>query len=477
MDKSEITVVEQGIVSQVTQFETYLDTLGLPSENIIASIEERGRIMQMLPQLISELPDEQKRDARYLSKFVAGAAIGLFDASLNFVWDEVVVSLRKKIVFYGIDTFYDSAVSEKYRDQYKDEEDLSGIKDKVMLDNLKKLEWISDIVYRKLCHILDMRNQIGASHPNTYDINAFELLGWLQTCVKEVIADKPSNTAIQIREIIENLKKNEQIIDSVTLESIEKAVSEFSSGMAGNLLRSLFGLYVADDTDPEIRQNILLLSAVVWKYCKDDIKYDLGEKKQLYRNNLQKEKEALAYTFFEKCDGLRYFSLDERSLQLSSLCDELCSAHNGWDNYYHEPPYAREIMKYIKKPSDIPEDRMVKIINTFLMCRIGREVSYCGGVSQGALQYYDRLFEILTEEQVKVVLAEFRNHLDSIYNGNGVRAKNAAAIVKKLRRDEFSDRLKEIIDYMIGFADRKIINKVYHDKGFKDVASGVLNLS
>ena len=134
-------------------------------------------------------------------------------------------------------------------------------------------------------------------------------------------------------------------------------------------------------------------------------------------------------------------------------------------------------MKYIKKPSDIPEDRMVKIINTFLMCRIGREVSYCGGVSQGALQYYDRLFEILTEEQVKVVLAEFRNHLDSIYNGNGVRAKNAAAIVKKLRRDEFSDRLKEIIDYMIGFADRKIINKVYHDKGFKDVASGVLNLS
>ena len=67
--------------------------------------------------------------------------------------------------------------------------------------------------------------------------------------------------------------------------------------------------------------------------------------------------------------------------------------------------------------------------------------------------------------------------MDSIYNGNGVRAKNAAAIVKKLRRDEFSDRLKEIIDYMIGFADRKIINKVYHDKGFKDVASGVLNLS
>ena len=29
-------------------------------------------------------------------KFVVGAAIGLFDASLNYVWNEVVLNLRKK---------------------------------------------------------------------------------------------------------------------------------------------------------------------------------------------------------------------------------------------------------------------------------------------------------------------------------------------------------------------------------------------
>lgn len=176
--KNEITIVEQGIVSQVTKFEKLLEALELPSENVIASMDEREKIMNMLPDLIMNMPVEQKRDARYLSKFVAGAAIGLFDASLNFVWDEVVVSLRKKIMFYGLDIFFDSAVSDKFREQYKDEADLPGIKDKVMLDTLKKLEWISDIVYRKLCHILDMRNQIGASHPNTYDINSYELLGW-----------------------------------------------------------------------------------------------------------------------------------------------------------------------------------------------------------------------------------------------------------------------------------------------------------
>ena len=80
--KNEITIVEQGIVSQVTQFEKLLDTLGLPSQNVIASMDERQNIMNMLPNMIINMPEEQKRDARYLSKFVAGAAIGLFDASL-----------------------------------------------------------------------------------------------------------------------------------------------------------------------------------------------------------------------------------------------------------------------------------------------------------------------------------------------------------------------------------------------------------
>ena len=33
--KDEMTIVEQGIVTQVTQFEKFLDALGLPSQNVI----------------------------------------------------------------------------------------------------------------------------------------------------------------------------------------------------------------------------------------------------------------------------------------------------------------------------------------------------------------------------------------------------------------------------------------------------------
>lgn len=180
---SELITKEEGmlLVPDTTKFEQYLDYLGLPTENIIADISERGVIQNNLPAFIESLDPETKKNARYLSKFVAGAAIGLFDASLNYVWNEVVINLRQKCVMYGLDMFFDAAVGGSKREFYNTEDDLSGLKDNTLINTCRKLELISEIVYTKLHHILTMRNDIGASHPNSYSINAYELLGWLQT--------------------------------------------------------------------------------------------------------------------------------------------------------------------------------------------------------------------------------------------------------------------------------------------------------
>lgn len=474
---SNIEIVKSGgsLVEKVTKFELMLNDLGLPSENIIASVDERENIMKMLPQLMNSIPESQKRDATYLSRFVAGAVIGLFDASLNYVWNEVVISLRQKIIYFGIDTFFDNAVADKVREQYKNEDDLLGIKDKTMLETLKKLEWISNVVYLKLCHILDMRNQIGASHPNSYNINSFELLGWLKTCVTEVINDKPSSSAVHIKEIVEQIKKSTSSLDDITIGTIGKEVEKFSSVMSGTLLRALFGIFIVESTSVEARGNVLKLSKEIWKYCKDDVKYDIGEKKLFFRNNLQENKEDLTYKFLEHCDGLHYLSLTERSLEISGLCDDLHTVHNEWDNYYHEPPIAKKIMKYISQPSDIPDDREEKIIKTFLECRIGREVTYCQGVSPGAVGYYDSLFKILTEKQIKIALTEIKYQMESISSGKSIRAKNIRKIINIFIREDISDRLKEILNHIVEFDNREIIHNVYKDKDFKDLSRGILD--
>lgn len=113
----------------------FLSDMGLPSENIIAEFSQRKIIGSNLVDFINGLPADIKANARYLSKFVVGAGNGLFDYSLNAIWNEVVIVLRRKAVVYGIDIFFDAAVGgSKNRDFYQNEDDLSSLKDVVLLD-------------------------------------------------------------------------------------------------------------------------------------------------------------------------------------------------------------------------------------------------------------------------------------------------------------------------------------------------------
>ncbi len=98
------------LAADTAVFASYLQQFGLPTDNIIASTEERAVVAANLPGLVSTLSLEERKDARYLSKFIGATAIGLFDAALNYIWNEVVLNLRKKTVIYGIDLFYDAAV-------------------------------------------------------------------------------------------------------------------------------------------------------------------------------------------------------------------------------------------------------------------------------------------------------------------------------------------------------------------------------
>lgn len=124
------------VLPNINNFESYLNQLNLPYNDIIAEERQRQIIAKNLPDLLGEIPNEKKVSATYLSKFVAASAIGLFDAALNYVWNEVIINLRRKIVYYGLDVFYDNAIESNRREAYRKEEDLSSINDRRLLDTL-----------------------------------------------------------------------------------------------------------------------------------------------------------------------------------------------------------------------------------------------------------------------------------------------------------------------------------------------------
>lgn len=461
------------LATDTTKFEAYLEHLGLPTENIIAPLAERKNIENNLPAFIESLPPEVKRDARYLSKFVAGAAIGLFDASLNYVWNEVVLNLREKVVVYGLDMFFDAAVGGGRRELYSTEEDLSGLKDNTLINTCRKLELISDVVYTKLNHILTMRNDIGASHPNVYSINAFELLGWLQTCVQDILNDKPSASAIQIKSFIENLKKSTVVLDEATILSMERPLNDLSLQNTDNLLTSVFGIYAADATSNVVRKNIALFAPHIWNRSSDNVKYKLGVTIDGYKNNLHNEKHALGMEFFAFCGGNRYQSLDSRIIALDGHADDLLDARYAWDNFYNEPPHMRKILSYLGTENDLPVERSQKIIKTVLICRIGKGIPYNTGVSPAGKPLYDQFFNLLGDQNIILTLIAMHSNEVRVNLDNRYCQDHMVSVLEILKSNARSERIQEILEYLI--ANKAILNKIHNDKRYKDLAKNHIN--
>lgn len=454
------TDTHQELAADTSIFTNYLSQFGLPTDNIIASTDQRLIVSNNLPQFLDTIPNEEKKNARYLSKFIGATAIGLFDAALNYLWNEVVINLRTKAIIYGIDLFFDAAVSGNNRANYKTEDDLSGLKDRVLLDTCRKLELISDIVFRKLDYILTMRNEVAASHPNVESIGGYELLGWLQTCVKDVIQDKPSSSAIQIKKLVDGLKARQEIIDDASLGRITQEVSCLSSYHVQNLLMLLFRIYVDPATNNTLRKNVALLSPSVWNVSPESIRYKIGVIIDGYRTNLQNEQLNKGKEFLRLVNGEPYETIPSKVIILSTLIDKLSDAHNGFDNFYTEPPIMREILRYFQKSSDIPSEILSNLINIILCCRIGRGVSYYDGVSPAGKIMYDKFLSLLDEEGILVCLSKIFSP-DVNYKLSKERCKKQLQeVLELLQHNAISDRVKEILEYVKENIDRvQTINK------------------
>lgn len=450
MSESSIQPIDPSNLAAETQvFLNYLEQFDLPTDNIIANTEERSIVASNLPIFISTLSTDIKKDARYLSKFIGATAIGLFDAALNYVWNEVVLSLRKKASVYGVELFFDAAVGGKNREAYKDESDLEGLKDKVLLDTCRKLELISDIVYRKLENILTMRNEVAASHPNVESIGGFELLGWLQTCVKDVLQDQPSESAIKIRALVYNLKSSQEIIDPTTLERIKAELKFLSIAHVNNLLITIFGIFVSPDSGQVLRKNISEIAPSVWEYSSDQVKYKIGSQIDGFRTNFYQDKLQRGIEFLRLVGGLNFEGLSSRIIALTDLASQLEETHEGRDNYYHEPPIMREILQYCNSSNDIPKEILPTLVKVILRCRIGRGVTYKDGVSPSGLPLYDSFFTLLDDEGIaQCIISLFQPEINSKLQ-NPICKKHLRNVLLNLRLIVISERVAEALEFLL----------------------------
>ena len=111
MTGSDLKKIETADISKsVTQYETglvaFLSFLGLPSKGVLVPTPERNKAFLNLPSVIDHLGEIPPDSSLYISKFVAAVGAGLFDAALNYLWDETIASLRNKAAQFDLDYFF-----------------------------------------------------------------------------------------------------------------------------------------------------------------------------------------------------------------------------------------------------------------------------------------------------------------------------------------------------------------------------------
>lgn len=442
-------IIEQPVNSlqivESSPFEHYLKQYGLPYKNVIASTTDKNRVSNNLPDLLNSIPQSHRQNALYMSKFISSVAIGRFDSALNDLWNEVVETLRNKANHFGLDEFFDSAVSGNKREFFSTMEDFVLLKDIVLVQTCSKLEIISKITEKKLLHILDMRNNIGGSHPNREIITPLTLLGWLEDCINNVFLDETTPNSLKVQKIINGIDQEGLNIDSVYKTQLDSELKEISVTLTSHLLKILFQKYVSSTSD-NLTNNIRSIAPIVWENSDDRMKYELGLEIDSYSINLEQTKKEKAEEFFSICDGNRYKSDNMRSIALSSMIDELENIHYSIDNFYHEGPKISDIMSYVNQSKDIPDSLSEKLLSVVLVCRLGNFY----GVANRAVPFYDKLFELINQDQVKMLLKylyQIRQELNqSLTDAQDDRLKQ---IVKILANKTYtSDRVKETVNYL-----------------------------
>jgi len=97
---------------------------------------------------------------------------------LNYLWDETIHQLRRRVANYDVSYFYDNAVGNNAdkRKRLKDADDLDNLDDSELIMGARQTELITDIGYRHLDYIRDMRNWASAAHPNQNVLTGIQII-------------------------------------------------------------------------------------------------------------------------------------------------------------------------------------------------------------------------------------------------------------------------------------------------------------
>lgn len=420
---------------------------GLPTNDIFVSINERQTVFYNIEKVLKEIP-KQKDNSIYLSKFLAAIASGLFDAALNYLWDETILAIRKRVVQYDVAYFYDNATTnEDKRKKLKGQEDIDKLDDSELITGARNIDLISELGLRHLDYIRYMRNWASAAHPNQNQLTGLQLLSWLETCIKEVIAIPiiPTN-AIEIKKLLKNIKTN--ALSDNDAKQIASFFSNLSNKEISNLASGFFGIFIDVNTLPQTRHNINCLLPYLWVKIDEETRQSFGVKYGKFVANNDEDKKNWSRQFLEIVDAISYIPVGLKAAEIDTAIQNLCDAHHNIGNFNSEPIFAKQLKNIVgqtgKTPKEVRHDYIIGLIEVFL--------TNGNGVAWNAEPIYIQLIQQFDQDESLIAILSFTNERIASKLQLSLCKQKYKELINLVRNNISSPPIKELIKAIDDFA-------------------------
>ena len=365
-----------------------LNSFGLP-RNIIASNDEIAYAWNELPREITRIPPEL-RDG-LIARMCVATSVGLFDGAINYVWNAVVLNLRIRAVRFGLG-YISQILNKKF-----EEDDLKELTDSELLNLCYKLELLSEEGYYFLNQCRDIRNNFSSAHPSIAQIDDRELINFISRCCKHGISSDYTFQGINIADFVDAIKADKFSQD--TLETWCELLENTFPAQRALLIPMLHGLYCDPDSKEHTRINALSLCLKVKPLFDSKIESAFINQHNNYVSKGDEKRTKASRVFFQKTDLINLLTNAEKHAIVRNACESLFRVHQGFDNFYNEPPFAKNLSDIVKTTS-VPDSAKEEYVQTVVTCYTGNPY----GVSRAAVRYYSDMIENFSPKEIGLML-------------------------------------------------------------------------
>lgn len=362
--------------------------LGLPRD-ILPTDDQIQHAWEQLPRLLSNIPSEL-RDER-LVKMCIAVSCGLFDAGINYIWNAAILELRNKVQHFGIEVIPQVLDKSNF-----DESTLIDLKDSELLDLCLKLNLIGDDDFFFLDQCRATRNNFSVAHPADGAIDEYEFINFVNRCRKHALVSQRNPKGVDVRKLIGALKAG--TFKKAQRDEWLRRIEDTFEAQRELIFPMLHGIYCDPASGEEARNNALTICEKLANAFSPKARSALVDQHQEYKAKGEDKRASASTLFFEKIGLLSLLGEAEIHSAITSACRKLVAVHNGFDNFYNEPPFAERLLSITEKNS-VPSSAQSVFVEAVVTCGIGNQY----GVSNAAMPSYRKMVRSFSPAEIQIM--------------------------------------------------------------------------